>query len=770
VPVTPTYPGVYVEEVPSPVRTIVGVSTATTAFVGYTQRGPTNTPVRIFNYGDFDRRFGGLDSESRVSYAIQQFFQNGGGEAYVVRVAAGARRASASVSSDTDPASDPVLMLEASSEGQWGNALRVQVDYATTNPSDLFNLEVTEYIETPSGDLVPGRTESFRNLSMSPSAQTFAVTTINANAALIDAAIPAGALASVEDVPGVSLSGTLTEADLNELDADHKRLAVTVSGQGPFEFNVTAPVAGADVHARIDTIAADIQREVREKKPGNPVVDGFTCVRDGERLRASAGVSPPDAVGADSFVRFAPASTLDATTILKLGLGGGGVEMSGAAGIRPAETGTVGNGPPDIANLPADGSIRVIARRGGTALVTAEMTGASAPWTVAPTTAEQVRAGLESALHKQTAEQLKHAVVVLEAGRLHVVAGGDDPLVEIVFEQSATLTPAQLLGDAPVVNLSAYPLGSAETGGALQEATPGSDGLPPGPAELIGNRGSKTGLFALESVDLFNILCIPGGDPNVFAAAIPYCAERRAFLIMDLPESVDDVDKAKSWLSDNGLKHKNAATYFPWVLQPDPLANFRVRPFPPSGAIAGLYARTDGARGVWKAPAGIEASLLGVRGSTFPLTDGENGVLNQVGVNCIRSFPNLGTVVWGARTANGSDAEASEWKYVPVRRVALFIEESLFRGTQYAVFEPNDEPLWSSIRMNVGAFMQNLFRQGAFQGASAREAYLVKCDGETTTQNDINLGIVNILVGFAPLKPAEFVILKISQLAGQVQT
>ena len=127
-------------------------------------------------------------------------------------------------------------------------------------------------------------------------------------------------------------------------------------------------------------------------------------------------------------------------------------------------------------------------------------------------------------------------------------------------------------------------------------------------------------------------------------------------------------------------------------------------------------------------------------------------------------------MAWGARSLDGADALASEWKYIPVRRLALYLEESLFRGLQWVVFEPNDEPLWSQIRLNVGAFMHNLFRQGAFQGTSPRDAYFVKCDNETTTQNDINLGIVNVIVGFAPLKPAEFVILKIQQMAGQVQT
>ncbi|HKZ67932.1 MAG TPA: phage tail sheath C-terminal domain-containing protein, partial [Chitinophagaceae bacterium] len=160
----------------------------------------------------------------------------------------------------------------------------------------------------------------------------------------------------------------------------------------------------------------------------------------------------------------------------------------------------------------------------------------------------------------------------------------------------------------------------------------------------------------------------------------------------------------------------------------------------------------------------------GVNQLSVPLTDMENGVLNQLGVNCLRAFPVYGRLVWGSRTLEGADQLASEWKYISVRRTALFIEESLFRGTKWVVFEPNDEPLWAQIRLNVGAFMHTLFRQGAFQGRTPREAYLVKCDKETTTQTDINSGIVNILVGFAPLKPAEFVIIKIQQLAGQIES
>src|SRR5947207_1786477 len=213
----------------------------------------------------------------------------------------------------------------------------------------------------------------------------------------------------------------------------------------------------------------------------------------------------------------------------------------------------------------------------------------------------------------------------------------------------------------------------------------------------------------------------------------------------------------------------HAALYYPNVKFADPLKGGKLGTFVPCGTMAGVYARTDSSRGVWKAPAGTEASLAGVQGLDQQLNDNDNGVLNPHGVNCLRIFPVFGAVSWGARTVSGDDQIGSEYKYIPVRRTALYIEESLYRGLKWAVFEPNDEPLWAQIRLNVGAFMQNLFRLGAFQGQSPRDAYFVKCDKETTTQNDINLGIVNVLVGFAPLKPAEFVIIKLQQLSGKIQ-
>jgi phage tail sheath protein FI len=323
----------------------------------------------------------------------------------------------------------------------------------------------------------------------------------------------------------------------------------------------------------------------------------------------------------------------------------------------------------------------------------------------------------------------------------------------------------------------------AETTGSARvgPTTAGSDGTDISGDELTGSAADKTGLYALEKADLFNLLCVPPPAPGAvgFSAeylttlseALSYCVRRRAVLLVDSdPEwGPDEAADASSTLGLTGVAARNAAVYFPWLRKSDPLLDFQISDFAPSGAVAGVIARTDAQRGVWKAPAGTDAAISGVAGLQVSLTDGENGDLNPLGVNVLRSFPVYGRVVWGARTMRGADQAADEYKYLPVRRTALFIEESLYRGTQWVVFEPNDEPLWSQIRLNVGAFMHDLFRQGAFQGKTPAEAYLVKCDKTTTTQSDINRGVVNILVGFAPLKPAEFVIIKIQQLAGQVE-
>lgn len=360
---------------------------------------------------------------------------------------------------------------------------------------------------------------------------------------------------------------------------------------------------------------------------------------------------------------------------------------------------------------------------------------------------------------------------------LNVSTDPQDPrFVDTVLEETSSLVRVR----------TSSPENASPTDGTQAATSTATDGAAITDALVTGSETPPAGMRLLDPVDLFNLMCIPPLAPGTdvanatWASAAAYCQDRRALLIIDSPAAwsasadtaVSDAETGVNTLRGTvgNDSARNAAAYYPRLRIADPLHENRLASFAPGGAVAGVMARTDSQRGVWKAPAGLDASLSGVTEFDYKLTDGGNGRLNPLGLNCLRSFPVGGNVLWGARTLAGADQLASEWKYVPVRRLALFLEESLYRGTQWVVFEPNDEPLWAQIRLNIGAFMQNLFLQGAFQGSSPRDAYFVKCDSETTTQNHIDQGIVNIHIGFAPLKPAEFVVIQIQQLAGQIQT
>lgn len=400
-------------------------------------------------------------------------------------------------------------------------------------------------------------------------------------------------------------------------------------------------------------------------------------------------------------------------------------------------------------------------------------------WDVSSDVADQLKVGAND-LFNLTVQDTKTGVT--EMFRNVTVAVSNPRQVDKVLENESRLVRCTALPNArpnkhgdPQPGKSVWEDDSTSSG--VQSDKAAGDGADLTQADFTGQgkAAAKKGLYALEQADLFNLLCIPpylsSGDieDGLIDEAVAYCKSRRAFLIIDPPSSWKSKEAAKDGIGASvGSSTDYAAVFFPRFKQPNPLHRNQMEEFAPCGAVAGIFARTDASRGVWKAPAGLEATLNGVPELSVNLTDPENGELNPLSVNCLRTFPAAGRVVWGARTRQGDDRLASEWKYIPVRRLALFIEESLFRGTQWVVFEPNDEPLWAQIRLNVGAFMHNLFRQGAFQGRTPREAYFVKCDSETTTQDDRNKGVVHIQVGFAPLKPAEFVVIQIQQMAGQI--
>lgn len=627
-PVALTYPGVYVEEVSSGVRTISGVATSIAAFVGYTRKGVLNKAVTITSFADFERAYGGLDRDSPVSYAVWQFFANGGTQAILVRVATGFASA-AWVLQSSAPA--PVIDVTAASPGVWGNDLRVTVDRAgTRNPDAEFNLEVWQ-LQADGVTLLP--VETHRNLSMNAASSQYVESVVNNASSFVTVARRAGL---VFNQPGFAVS----TAVVFPLTATDLVIAGVANGTTPFRLTL----AGAAPNTMANLVTA---------------------------VNAAIGTAGFNAV-------------LQASD-------------SGADG-------GAGNGHLKLTSLVNGESSSVVVSGGAFG-------------------------GLSASI------------------RLGLANGGRE------FTGNAQHRPANVASVVP--------------------PTKGADGTRAGATEIVGSQLLKTGLYALLDVDLFNILSLPEtfdmtdtqAGP-VISAAVDLCEKRRAFYIVDAP-SGNTLASIATWA--NGLTpSRNAAVYFPAIRLADPLDDLRPRAMAPSGTLAGVYSRTDANRGVWKAPAGTDATLNGVLDLALPISDAENGLINPKGVNALRSFPAYGRVAWGARTLKGSDAQADEYKYLPVRRLALFLEESLYRGTQWVVFEPNDEPLWAQIRLNIGSFMQGLFRQGAFQGRTPREAYFVKCDRETTTQNDINLGIVNIHVGFAPLKPAEFVVLKLQQIAGDL--
>jgi hypothetical protein len=305
-------------------------------------------------------------------------------------------------------------------------------------------------------------------------------------------------------------------------------------------------------------------------------------------------------------------------------------------------------------------------------------------------------------------------------------------------------------------------LGDNAVAGSVLSVTLGSDGATPQDTDYM------AGFTLLDKLRDVNIVAVPGiGSPTMVDFGANYCRQRGdCFFVGDVGVTDDTKEDAQNFITSLTVKTSYAAAYYPWLRATDP-AGVSPDPIllPPSGYVVGMYARIDSRRGVWKAPAGTEANLGGAVGLLTGTTDAEQDTLNPIGINVIRSFPSSGIVIWGARTL-GTRSDP-EYRYIPVRRTAIFIEQSIYNGIQWAVFEPNDEDLWASLRLNIGAFMMTLFREGAFQGATPSQAFFVKCDGQTTTQADIDAGVVNVLVGFAPLKPAEFVVIKISQITAQ---
>ncbi len=774
-PVSPTYPGVYVQEVPSGVRTIVGVGTSTGMFIGTSKYGPINKPIRCANYSAFKQKFGDDINAGQLGPYVRLFFLNGGTDCYAMRIANGAAPAAVTLENE---AGNPTLTLTAVDEGSMGNNIRAIVTYSGPQPEVTFNLQIFLWDTDSAGRRVKTKSEVWHNLSMDPSSPAYAIPFLNQNSDLVNALDlnpPAPAN------PGFSLSGrSMTNAALVALLASKNKFEISVDGSAYVRVDLTgiSGTTGSITTAINNAFAA-----------AGMVTTSFVAgVPSGNRIQiASAG-------SGDVFVRPSPTAD-DLAVPLMLGTAQGGIEVSAFADRRPAPSGitTLGITPTlvglsqfnsfanvlasNVTSIALDGidpatnlpvavavPLNVVTVVGGKVLVDAAATSlngnSDGVREKLALIAQQINAF--APLPPSTTKFSWKAEVW--GSRLSIQPG--DIFDDDYLNASLAGTQVQFDNLLQTPNVHYYRLG---LGGNGNQSTPvpGADGNKP----KLTDYDAAYDVIDKE-VDLYNLMVLPPDADipiiNMYPNASIRCQNRRAFLLMDPPSNWTDPQAAVANLPTlrNGLIKDYSAVFYPRVTINE---NGLKQNIGGAGAIAGLCARIDSTRGVWKAPAGTEADLRGVIGLEHQFSDGENGQLNPKAINTIRSFPN-GIVNWGARTMDGDDSFASEYKYVPVRRLALFLEESLYRGLKWVVFEPNDEPLWAQIRLNVGAFMHDLFRQGAFQGRTPRDAYFVKCDSETTTQSDRNLGIVNIWVGFAPLKPAEFVILYLQQMAGQIQT
>jgi hypothetical protein len=575
------------------------------------------------------------------------------------------------------------------------------------------------------------------------------------------------------------------------LPADAKgKFSISVDGSAFIDVDLAGidVTTAADIAEVLDILVDrpnGINKQLQLTDPTLSVVGSWDEIETGKVVTLRLASSSTTSLFAG--VRIRRASANDFATPMMLGVEQGGIEVARHSILRPVYTGTafVGgvNAPDDFitrinafANLLQTDVSKVTIGASPTVDVNL-VTAGTKNFDQAPSGFDGVREKLRIIAERVNADP--NVPWFADLWGYHLAfrkkSGGINEQATVDTPPLATNTA---FGDGFVPNTKQYVLGPAGASPFQLPGSglPGSNGTAPDATTYGGNPLLHTGLFALDKVDLFNLMVIPGDrevDENIYRQIIGpasnYCNQHRAFLLVDAPDSwtVGGIPKADASAVNalRGLVVKDhSAVFYPKVQYAD--AGLK-KLIGPSGMIAGLIARTDSQRGVWKAPAGTEAALFSVLDLEVNLTDPENGVLNKLGVNCLRKFP-TGIVNWGARTLDGSDDIGSDWKYIPIRRLALFLEESLFRGTKWVVFEPNDEPLWASIRLNLNAFMLSLFRQGAFQGSTPDKAFYVKCDGETTTQNDRNLGIVNIEVGFAPLKPAEFVIIKIQQIAGDL--
>jgi phage tail sheath protein FI len=805
-PASFTYPGVYVDEAPSGAQAVPAAATSIALFIGMIDKGPFGVPTRVQSLNEYSRLFGEATS-GEMADQVGQFFINGGGDAYVMRIAKNPHFSK--IVLQAQDSSTDVLSLEARDPGGLGDQLRIEIDYDTPNPDRTFNLSIYRAVLKPDGSLARTEPERWPNLSMNPADPRFAPTFITNSSKLLTAAQEF--TDPTTNLGGTSISGLLFSDDLtaaNAGSAQKQLFDIIKNGGSAFRVSIggrpavdaviqkTGPaLSAANVIARIEAaiegayqalginVTAEVSVVLNKALASDAALGSFL------EIQSNAGP-----------VVISPAGNDDVAVALALGTASGGIEFDRHSVLRPAPTGFATAVLPTgaVASSP-DASWLAVPMGFGHVKQNETTTftfndplssnaysantglGATATKLANGTVASNAVTPLlgSLAILRQALDTLAANIAVQTSGYWTAARSGLGIAMRPVgtvpsgvgINAKLTTQGAHDIGAAGGIangrdNASSYMLGTV-IGGYTGGNVHGTPGTEPGLTEY------KNAFAKVESdVEIFNMMILPRTDGQddverkaLWGPASAFCSAKRAILFVDPPNNWATIADAEAGASAMkiGVDTRNSVIYWPLLKVPTPdLPSGKT--VDPSGSMAGLYARTDARFGTWRAPAGIEATLTGVVGLDKLMSDAQQGLLNPKALNVVRLFPS-GITAWGARTMVGADDTGNiDDKYVNVRRMMLFIENSLYRGLRFAVFRNNAEPLWASIRLAAGSFMHGLMTQGAFASDTKSEAYYVRCDSTTTTPTDINLGIVNVLVGFAPNKPAEFVHLTVTQI------
>jgi uncharacterized protein len=703
-------PGVYIEEIEIGAKPIEGVSTSTAAFLGRTERGPLE-PRLITSFDQFQKLYGGYLPDSFLAYEVEGFFRNGGSRCFISRIVGGS---STPGNTATKGFYGSVMRVTAAAQGVKGNDIFVKIDDAPSGTADPLAFVLTVYKPVE------------YNLSADP----------NTTKTDFPYYIKSGAAG-----PDVSLSRTK--------DGKPKALVMTALKGGSDDAPASLDISGESENVMKVTAAAS-------GVTGNDI---FVKIDD-----APSGTSDPLAFVLIVYETVEHRLSADPKTTstdfpyyIQSGAAGPNVSLSF---INPGKPNVLSkkalSGGSDVASasLEISGDIKEASKPKSELIISALGPG---------TSGANIRISIQTAGLSSLDAHLFKLVVSYNKieevyDNLSIDSSSSDYYLNRVngISNLIVISPGQSISRP--LDISNDPL------------TGGNDATPVTKADYEGciiddKTGKRTGWLALDRINDISIYCEPVESESTLQksltdSVINHCVLMKdRFAVLQTPQGTTS-DIANLFPPKDS---KYAALYHPWISILDPLTDLP-KYVPPSGHIAGIYARTDGLRGVHKAPA--NETVSGIVDLKFDIQKGEQDILNPRGVNCIRAFQGQGIKVWGARTISRDPL----WKYVNVRRLFIYLEKSINQGTQWVVFEPNNEALWSRVKQTICQFLTTVWRSGALMGSTEDEAFFVKCDRTTMTQDDIDNGRLIVLVGVAPVKPAEFVIFRIAQVANAVNT